>query len=381
MKKWKYYLNLGYDKESIQKIRTALDKDNIFMLKNVCMLLIAILAILIFFYTLVDFVWLRNIICIFAIMALLVTYYFADRISKNESLCKSKNVDMLLYILSAIAFAGGIYLGTIAAPNDMAVAPIWMFFFAVLIFNRLPKQNLIVLSISGIVFIICSYILKSPHHFQYDVMHAITSMVASCYVSWKKTQSKIENLLALQILASSNEQIRETVEKREKEAISLRYKASRDELSGFLTKETFENTITNILEEEQEKAHILICSDIDNFKNINDCFGHLFGDIVLKEIASTFEKEMGDDVIFGRFGGDEFLVFASDVKDIDAFLKKASRLETECTKSYKRQGKEQRISLSSGYAIFPNDGKSYFDLFEKADAALYKAKRAKKALR
>lgn len=379
MSKWKRFWNLGYDKDVITKVRSDMDKDNIIMVRNVNILLIIIIIILLLFYTLFDNNFSRNIVCSVSIALLIILLIISNNTLKNSTKITPEKTDLLINALSFLCFTVGIYLGTFAAPNDMAVPTIWMFFFAVLIFNRLPAQNILVLGISGIIFFVCSFALKGSHHFQYDVMHGVTSIIASIYMSWYKSKQKLENILALHRLKDVNLAIMETVEEQEKEAVHLRYRAEYDELSGFYKKASFEKMIMDILNTAKEdQTHILICSDIDNFKNINDSFGHLYGDEVLKEIVQNIVTEIGNDSIYGRFGGDEFLAFMKDVTDMSEFLTRISCLEKSCNKTYMKHGIERQVSLSVGYAIFPKDGNTYKKLFERADAKLYEEKKRKK---
>lgn len=374
-----HFLNLGYDQETIKKYRSEMDFDNIKMVKNVSLLLIGILFILLVFYVLIDNQPLRNWICMISIVMMIFIHLISSKMLKNKASCTPARCETLINVLTACCFAVGIYLGTFAAATELAVAPVWMFFFAILIFNRFPLQNIIMLTVSGIIFGLCSYLLKSSFHFQYDVMHAVTSILASLYMAWKKSQIKFENIIALSQQKKTNEEIMETVKQKEQEAIQLRIQAELDELSGFYKKESFQKMVEGILENSDCSAqHLLICSDIDNFKNINDTFGHRFGDQVLKEIVQEITSEMGKEALLGRFGGDEFLIFLPHVKDTDSLLKYLDQLDARCHKTYCERGYEEEISLSSGYALFPQDGKNYTQLFEVADAGLYKTKRKKK---
>lgn len=381
MDKWNKYKYLGYQEETISKVRRQMDIDNVKSVKNVSLLLFALLAILVVFYGMFDNHTTRTIICLISVLLLFLIYGAAAHMLKHKQLCTPLASDVLIDSLSFLCFAVAIYLGTFAASKDMAVAPIWMFFFAILIFNRLPLRNLYVLLIAGVVFSLCSGFLKGSHHFQYDVMHATTSIIASVYVSWYKSKMKVENILSLRMLEKDNEHIKEEVVERKKETMYFRRKADYDELTGLYNKASFHKIVDTTLNKGKGNYHVFVCLDLDNFKAINDTFGHLYGDIVLKDMVEEIKKNMRFKTTIGRFGGDEFMLFIENVEDIDAVLQNMQEMEKLCCKRYTQNGIDRDVSISSGYALFPNDGVRYMDLFEKADGALYKAKRAKKARR
>lgn len=382
MKVFNHFKNLGFTKKTIDSIRKEMDIDNVKSVKSVSLLLIILLCILVFFYTVFDQNTVRTTICSVSIVFLVLMYLLASHMQKHPKLCTPFASDIVIDALSAVCFAVGIYLGTFAAPNDMAVAPVWMFFFAILIFDRLPMRNLYALIAAGVVFLTCSGFIKGTHHFQYDAMHAVTSILASAYVSWYKSRLKVKYLLSLRSLAQDNEVIKGAVVEKEKEAVDLRKQANYDELTGLYKKTAFQDKVDTILHNSpQGTHHVLICIDLDYFKEINDTFGHLYGDAVLKDIVVEINRSMQINTMIGRFGGDEFMLFIEDARHINDILHSINIMETNCQKTYVQNGIKRSVSISTGYAVYPFDGVSYYDLFEKADAGLYKAKRAKKAKR
>lgn len=378
-KRFRRYLQLGYDKKTLNQVRYAIDYDNMTTVKNVTILLIIILVILLIFYSVSDNSSTRNILCLISVVLMIGMNFISKYFLKHKHLCTPRNCDIVINILTGICFAVAIYLGTGAAPNDMAVAPVWMFFFIILIFNRLPIQNIVNLCVYGTIFMLCSVMLKSQHHIEYDMMHALTSAVASAYVSWSKTRLKIQSVIAVQHLKHDNLKIKKTVENQVKKVDELQKQVKIDILSGFYKKESFESEVSQVLEQsKQGDFHMLLCSDIDDFKAINDTFGHLYGDEVLKDIANEIRAVFGEDALYGRFGGDEFLVFVKDIQDVDLWLRKADELELRCCKTYQVGDVKLQIGLSGGFANYNIDGITYHDLFEVADMKLYKAKRKKK---
>lgn len=374
-KLWKKFRYLGYDKATIKKCENDLNLDNIRMICGVSLLLIVILIIITSFYLIFDNKLIRNLICITSAMLLIMVYISGKIILKKPKRCTSRNTRVLMNIFSLLCFLVGIYLGTFAAGGNMAVAPIWMFFFAVLIFNNTPLQNMFVFVVYGGLFVYCSYITKEPIIFYYDIMHSVTSIIASCLMSWYKTRMKVENVLALRHLEKKNLAIYETMEEQEKETALLRHKAERDEMTGLYKKQLFKQNVLEIMSVSKDSSrHALACLDIDDFKNINDSFGHMFGDDVIKETVYTVKEICGNNGFVGRFGGDEFMLFFKNYEDLSDLESKTQRLIDSCKKTYEQDGMRRKTSISIGIALYPEDGQGFNELFECADKALYHAK-------
>lgn len=372
---WEKYKYLGYTKKTIDDIRVRIDEDNIRIAGHVSLLLILIMFILLAFYTLFDFDWLRNSICLAAGGGILAVYKISKQISDKRIAYSRLKIDLLINILMAISFLSAIYLGTFAAGDEMAVAPIWMFFFAILIFNRLPAQNLVVIIITFGIFLVCSYMTKSSRNFQYDIMHSLTSVIASISMSWEKSRIKVENILALEKLKRMNQEILETVEEQEKEAKLLRHKARCDEATGFYKKDVFEEKVKKILKNSPPDAkHAFICIDIDNFKGINDNLGHLYGDVVIKSIAYLIKEQVDEKDILCRFGGDEFCIFCPDISSEQDIQNRVKNILVKCRQECRQGEKCQKVSLSIGGAFSRERDETYKKLFQRADQALYCSK-------
>ncbi|MDI6851352.1 MAG: diguanylate cyclase [bacterium] len=115
----------------------------------------------------------------------------------------------------------------------------------------------------------------------------------------------------------------------------------------------------------------IILFDIDNFKEINDLYGHLEGDKVLKELSQFVMSSLRESDILIRYGGDEFIIYLPNTGFEDA--KYVAEKILNSVNSQKIAGRN--ISLSMGVAEYPRDGKTWQELFNKADIALYRAKR------
>ncbi|MCB6201426.1 GGDEF domain-containing protein [Extibacter muris] len=115
--------------------------------------------------------------------------------------------------------------------------------------------------------------------------------------------------------------------------------------------------------------------DMDNFKMVNDSFGHRAGDLLLNEMADVIRAHFRQKDIIGRIGGDEFCVYASNLRSIKSIEDKARRLNAAATRTHvTEQGREFQTTVSIGIALCPDFGDAYDSLYEHADIALYQAK-------
>ncbi len=156
--------------------------------------------------------------------------------------------------------------------------------------------------------------------------------------------------------------------------IKLRHKAERDSLTGAYNREAIDTYIKKHLALHNEGT--LFVFDLDNFKEINDTFGHSYGDMVLKEVyEKTLHLFRADDLI-ARFGGDEFIVFTPQQLSQQSIVTKAENLCKQISTTYTNDDSiEIHISCSLGISQAPTDGIVYSDLFDKADAAMYASKK------
>ncbi len=156
----------------------------------------------------------------------------------------------------------------------------------------------------------------------------------------------------------------------------LQEKASKDPLTGLYNKAATESLIEETLRYAAHAGgnHALFVIDIDNFKEINDKLGHLYGDMLLSHQAEKMRALFRADDIVGRIGGDEFFVFLKYPPSGDVLVKKAQQICRCFKRTYMENGVAVSTSASVGVALYPQHGKDYTSLYKKADMALYVAK-------
>lgn len=151
--------------------------------------------------------------------------------------------------------------------------------------------------------------------------------------------------------------------------------SQKDGLTGLYNKVFTQSLIENYLNcTGCDGRHAAIMLDIDNFKNINDTFGHLQGDNSLIKVAQKLQGLFNSEDILGRIGGDEFFILT---KNYDCAEKLVEKLRAMCDllNNIMLDGNDNyKISGSIGVSFYPEDGKTYTELYKKADTALYYAK-------
>jgi len=164
----------------------------------------------------------------------------------------------------------------------------------------------------------------------------------------------------------------------------IAYRAHYDLLTGAHNRHSFQEKITHLINKKPAKPFSFFIVDLDNFKYINDTFGHATGDDLLKEAAKRLsECARGSDTV-ARLGGDEFLLILDD-DDKTNYNKTSHHPETgirhvaeRIIKSFAKpfviEGQELNITPSIGFAIYPKDGEDSNKLMRHADAAMYRSK-------
>ena len=208
----------------------------------------------------------------------------------------------------------------------------------------------------AVVFLIFDHMFKSQVVFRDDAVIAVLSILASmfCYSA------------IIRVALSRHEDSEQLVKK-----------SQTDLLTGLLNKISFEEKCTNYLESRVIGAKCtMFIFDLDDFKDVNDHFGHQTGDKVLKLFSEILKGYFHPDDIIGRVGGDEFMVLVlGDMPE--GFAERRCRSVIHELKTTDVDG-DKGITCSIGIAE-DTQGHTFEELYNKADAALYKAKEGGKA--
>jgi diguanylate cyclase len=205
-----------------------------------------------------------------------------------------------------------------------------------------------------------------------DPNSSLESIVAHLLASTKSTQASME-LMGQQIQESRQEiaALRDRLEKVTEEALI-------DPLTGLINRKGLSKAIeVAVLSVEGLMSYpCLLMIDIDHFKKINDTYGHLLGDRVIKVVGETIKRQIKGKDTAARYGGEEFCVLLPETELRDAVkVAENIRLAVEKTriKRFSDQQEICRMTISIGVARYIPE-KSMTDLFERADRALYRSK-------
>ena len=151
--------------------------------------------------------------------------------------------------------------------------------------------------------------------------------------------------------------------------------AQRDALTGLFNKSAVQARTELLMEQwSEDTVQALLIIDLDDFKHINDEYGHLCGDAVLMDLATCLRRLFRATDNLGRIGGDEFMAYLPGLPNREVALYKAQAVLDALADMPLREGVGRGVSCSMGIAFYPADGADYAELFHCADLALYQAK-------
>ena len=174
------------------------------------------------------------------------------------------------------------------------------------------------------------------------------------------------------------EESRKEAEQLKEELQKARIEATTDALTGLANRKGFEEKLKELEGDEEylNQSHALIIGDIDKFKSINDTYGHIFGDKIIKVVAKAFSNLTKGKDLAARFGGEEFVILLPDTAIEGAVaLAESIRSSIERGRVYNPKNGEEirRITISLGVTEISH-GESIDETIARADEALYRAK-------
>ncbi len=182
----------------------------------------------------------------------------------------------------------------------------------------------------------------------------------------------------------SNDELIEKIKELENKVRELEHGLSHDKLTKLKNRGYFEEKSKGYIESTEKiknenrrewtgfKDISFLFFDIDHFKKINDTYGHATGDLVLKTVADTLKKDLRVGDIIARWGGEEFIAILLGANEEQAKMK-AEQIREEVEKIVFDEPQDLKVTISIGVSEF-EDGKTFEDLVNHADEALYSAK-------
>ena len=153
----------------------------------------------------------------------------------------------------------------------------------------------------------------------------------------------------------------------------VKNEASIDALTGLSNRSYGEAGIDMFL--HNRRAGALLMLDMDNFKAVNDTYGHIAGDNAIKAMAEVLKNNAGEGDIVFRLGGDEFVVLLANITEKEKIQEKCQGIIDGFTEKKKSMNWGRLVTVSIGVAVTPLDGRNYKALYHKADKALYYIKK------
>ena len=156
----------------------------------------------------------------------------------------------------------------------------------------------------------------------------------------------------------------------------ISHMAYHDELTDLPNRALFNLNLDTELKniKENKKSGTVFFIDLDNFKYINDTYGHTYGDKILFCIADRLRKYISEDLLVSRFVGDEFVVLGKNIRDRKEAEKLAKKLLNIFSEPMEIVCKKVFLTASIGISIYPNDGHTIETILQNVDAAMYAAK-------
>lgn len=195
-----------------------------------------------------------------------------------------------------------------------------------------------------------------------------------------KRTEKLEHLSVLNknMFAQINTLKTAELQFREQEKL-LKQFAYYDQLTGLPNRSFFRELSTTALERARRTGAglVLMFLDADNFKQINDNWGHAMGDAFLTHMANQIRKTIKESDVVGRYAGDEFMIFLNNLKEKSIIVLIAEKLLRSLREPLLIQDKTIASTFSVGISVFPDDGQTLDELEQQADIAMYHAKRKK----
>ena len=182
-------------------------------------------------------------------------------------------------------------------------------------------------------------------------------------------RSRVGRALELEELRCS---LAKRLEQKTREVSDMKYKSCQDVLTGLWNRAYAEETVNAMISQGTTGALLMI--DLDNFKAINDNYGHIAGDRTLKMFADTLRDLAGEHDVLCRIGGDEFVVFVADITTKSEISSRAANIISSLNQKLEECKFETNSSVSIGIAQTPEDGTEFGKLYNSADKALYYVK-------
>lgn len=235
------------------------------------------------------------------------------------------------------------------------------------VYQKPIKDAILNLTILGLIFIMISIYTSTR------TANKITQPILELYRRVKASSAKKEVLCSP---LGSNDELEDLAKAFDERTLMLQYQAEHDSLTDLPNRVLFidrlQQAIKAMYRHETKMAVLFV--DLDRFKEVNDSFGHDFGDELLKIVAANTEKVLRSSDSIARLGGDEFAILLDRIEHEDIIVRTVQKIMQVFKEPVTLRHHQFFITCSIGIAVYPFNGKSPEELLKNADAAMYKAK-------
>ena len=345
----KFGVFLKNDREYFSLYRDTITLQNNHMLTNGCLIYAAVLALYTFYTEITNQpVLLRNMYLVFDAIHLALCVFVFARTARVKSVFISTQCYCLMLELSLLAFFA-LEGALVSRTQHSLYVPIAILLVQLLFIHSALCSGVMILTYT-VSFAVLSHFYKTPEASANDMSIAVATFLSA----------NIGYVLIANIRHSESSALRNF------ESLS-----KMDMLTGLYNKSTIEELCSKkILESDQQFTFYMI--DIDNFKRVNDTFGHEAGDEVLKQTGAILRSVFHDGDLIGRFGGDEFVVMMVSCGDRAIARERAECLISKLSEQ-KFSSPGLTVQCSVGIA-FGQTGDNLLSVKTRADEALYSAK-------
>ncbi|MDO5701849.1 MAG: GGDEF domain-containing protein [Lachnospiraceae bacterium] len=268
------------------------------------------------------------------------------RFSYREDI--DRHATVFLYIWSALLLGVCLIHCTICPPDHPTFLYLFFFMLIPLLIRDAPGRILIFTVCGALAFILVDVRYRTSAAFRFDMVHLAMVIIVNVYMIKRTLVERISYMTT---------------------TVNAETKAEHDVLTGIYNRRGGENLIRECLANETAGAYLII--DVDNFKHVNDEYGHGHGDYILKQVAKVLQHSFRETDIVMRMGGDEFIVYAVGMADINHVEAKLAQLREDVHTIMIDEEKNDHVTTSVGCIVNLGSYDDYDKLYEAADRLLY----------
>ena len=225
---------------------------------------------------------------------------------------------------------------------------------------------------------------QTPDQWLYFGLAMSTLIIITVFVVARFSSFQLETLKSVQevskALVDANRQLEQKVQQRTQELSNanqhLQFLATHDNLTGLPNRFLFFDRLDQAIRKSRRQKHkfALLFIDLDDFKKINDSFGHVTGDETLQKVADLLGNAVRDSDTVARLAGDEFTVILDNIQSIDNVETIVQKITRAVAQPIETQQAKIFVTVSIGISLYPEHGEDAETLLRKADAAMYLVK-------